>query len=55
MGRGRGDERERGGGNSALQEHEEMPTAIEEGFIQKRRQRSSLLLGGQNLFESIPR
>ena len=29
--------------------------AIEkEGFIQKRRQRSSLLFGGQNLFNSLP-
>ena len=30
-------------------------TLIEEGFIQKRRQRSSLLLWGQNLFNSLPR
>ena len=30
-------------------------SAIEEGFIQKRRQRSSLLFGGQNLFNSLPR
>ena len=28
---------------------------IEEGFIQKKRQRSSLRLGGQNLFNSLPR
>ena len=28
---------------------------IEEGFIQKRRQRSSLLFGGQNRFHSLPR
>ena len=29
--------------------------SIEEGFIQKRRPRSSLLFGGQNLFNSFPR
>ena len=28
---------------------------VEEGFIQKRRQRSSLLLGGHNCFSSLPR
>ena len=28
---------------------------IEEGFIQKTGQRSSLLIGGQNLFHSLPR
>ena len=27
---------------------------IEEGFIQKIRQRSSLLFGGQNLFNALP-
>ena len=30
-------------------------TFIGEGFIQKRRQRSSLLFGEQNLFNSLPR
>ena len=29
--------------------------AIEEGFTQKRRQRSSLLFGEQNLFKPLPR
>ena len=32
-----------------------MEVTIEEGFIQKRKQRSSLLLGGQNCFNSLPR
>ena len=31
------------------------PRTIEEWFIQKRRQRSSLLLGGQSCFNSLPR
>ena len=30
-------------------------TVLEEGFIQKRRQISSLLLGGENSFNSLPR
>ena len=29
--------------------------SMEEGFIQKQRQRSSLLFGGQNLLNSLPR
>ena len=33
----------------------QLTVSIEEGFIQKRRLMSSLLLGGQNLFYSLPR
>ena len=33
----------------------QLTVSIEEGFIQKRRLKSSLLLGGQNLFHSLPR
>ena len=31
------------------------PVLIEEGLRQKKRQRSSLLIGEQNLFNSLPR
>ena len=33
----------------------ELAMTIEEGFIQKTRQRSSLQFGGKNLFNSLPR
>ena len=31
-----------------------LPLSIEEGAMQKKRQRLSLLFGGQNLFNSLP-